>query len=149
VSTVSAPTPLVNSVGRPCRGREHRFGDNESGELWNTTNNGDTGYDADPRPTLVSLSRAQGHFIEVAGGEGDTLVVTSSGQLYTFGSNVAGQPGLATGTFTPQPGADAGRPTRGTRVGSVGVRSYAHESLAIVGGRQSDLGDPHRHQREE
>jgi alpha-tubulin suppressor-like RCC1 family protein len=74
----------------------YAFGDNDSGQL---------GY-PEPRqnatPRLVTLPGEQGTITQVAAGLDFSLVVTSSGQLYAFGDNNAGQLGTTVniGTFS-------------------------------------------------
>ncbi len=75
-------------------GQLYAFGDNQYGQLGSTTNNGhDT---PNPTPTLVTLPGASGPVTQVAEGAYHSLAVTSTGQLYAFGSNYYGQLGNAT-----------------------------------------------------
>jgi alpha-tubulin suppressor-like RCC1 family protein len=79
-------------------GQLYAFGDNYYGELGNATNNGsDT---ANPTPTLVSLPGATGGVVQVAAGDNDSLAVTSTGQLYTFGYNQFGELGISNNSGT-------------------------------------------------
>ncbi len=84
-------------------GQLYGFGSNSAGELGSTTNNGTS--KPNPTPTLISLPGASGPVSEVAVGGGHSLVLTSSGQLYAFGSNIFGQLGNTTneGTYNPNP----------------------------------------------
>lgn len=81
----------------------YAFGANSAGQLGNATNNG-TG-NPNPTPTLVELPGATGSVAQIAGGGAHSLVLTSTGQLYAFGANDAGQLGYATnsGTSNPNP----------------------------------------------
>ena len=77
------------------------FGYNANGQLGNATNNG-TGT-PNPTPTVATLPGQIGTISQIAAGSFHSLAVTSSGQLYSFGSNVDGQLGIAasSGTGTP------------------------------------------------
>ncbi len=77
-------------------GQLYAFGNNWFGELGNSTNNGIYAYEANPTPTLVTLPGKIGSVIQAAAGGGQSLVVTSSGQLYAFGENLWGQLGNET-----------------------------------------------------
>jgi alpha-tubulin suppressor-like RCC1 family protein len=82
-------------------GQLYAFGNNESGQLGNTTNNGTT--EPNPTPTLVSLPGATGPVVQAAAGTGYSMALTASGQLYGFGSNVVGQLGNATNSGNTKP----------------------------------------------
>ncbi|MGO9794366.1 MAG: hypothetical protein ACLP8S_34030 [Solirubrobacteraceae bacterium] len=79
------------------------FGDNYYGQLGTATNDGINF--ANPTPTLVTLPGESGIVTAVAAGDDFSLVVTSGGQLYSFGTNYDGQLGSATsaGTSVPNP----------------------------------------------
>ena len=98
------------SAWRRCRsalatspGEVYAFGDNHYGQLGNATNNGVNS--PNPTPALVSLPGASGPATEIAAGYEHSMVLTSSGQLYTFGHNEYGELGRPTnsGTGTPTP----------------------------------------------
>jgi alpha-tubulin suppressor-like RCC1 family protein len=84
-------------------GQLYAFGDNEGGQLGNPTN--DTNLNPNPVPALVALTGATGPVVQVAAGEQHTLAVTSTGELFAFGSNEQGQLGIDAnvGTSTPNP----------------------------------------------
>jgi alpha-tubulin suppressor-like RCC1 family protein len=84
-------------------GQLYAFGVNRQGQLGNTTNNGND--NANPTPSLVTLPGASGPITQIAAGFAHSLAVTSTGQLYSFGSNDKGQLGKATnsGNGTPNP----------------------------------------------
>ena len=71
------------------------FGNNDSGELGNTTNNGTNNgaFIPNPHPVRVGLPGQVGTITQIAAGYDHTLVVTSSGQLYAFGYNGSGDLG--------------------------------------------------------
>jgi alpha-tubulin suppressor-like RCC1 family protein len=71
------------------------FGNNDSGELGNTTNNGTNNgaFIPNPHPVRVGLPGQNGTITQIAAGYDHTLVVTSSGQLYAFGYNGSGDLG--------------------------------------------------------
>lgn len=79
------------------------FGDNQYGELGNATNNGS--HAANPTPTLITLPGKNGTISQIAAGTDHSAVLTSTGQLYTFGGNYYGQLGNSTnsGTSNPNP----------------------------------------------
>ncbi len=133
-----------HSLALTSTGQLYAFGANEAGQLGNTTDNGDTGYVAHPTPTLVSFPSLEGHITQVAGGEGDSLAVTSSGQLYAFGSDAGGELGImttaSTGTSEPHPTPTPVDLPAGTRISSVAVGSFASQTLAVVGGGQQISG---------
>jgi alpha-tubulin suppressor-like RCC1 family protein len=80
-------------------GQLYAFGDNHFGEL------GISGTEKTATPTLVTLPGQDGAITGVAAGGEHTLVMTASGQLYSFGSNQYGQLGSETnvGTTSPNP----------------------------------------------
>jgi alpha-tubulin suppressor-like RCC1 family protein len=112
----ASPTPMpvglpgaTGAVIRVAAGNEHSlaitssgqlyaFGRNRYGQLGTTTNNGSD--NADPNPAQVTLPGATGPVVQADAGDDDTLVVTSSGQLYAFGYNRYGELGTATNNNT-------------------------------------------------
>lgn len=82
-------------------GQLYAFGNNAFGQLGNETNINQITGKANPTPTLVTLPGQSGPVVEVAPGLQHTLVLTESGQLYSFGANTSGQLGRET---TPEPG---------------------------------------------
>lgn len=76
-------------------GQVYAFGENYVGQLGSAAN-----FAANPTPTPVTLPGQVGRATQVAAGgvsapgNSETLVVTSSGQLYAFGSNEFGQLGV-------------------------------------------------------
>jgi alpha-tubulin suppressor-like RCC1 family protein len=112
-------------------GQLYAFGANGSGQLGTAVNVG-TG-EPNPSPTSVSLPAASGSVTEAAVGEGYSLAVTSTGQLYSFGENQFGQLGLATnsGIFAANP-----TPALVTLPGATGpvseVAAGANHSLAVT-----------------
>ncbi|MGA2005992.1 MAG: hypothetical protein ABSH27_00325 [Solirubrobacteraceae bacterium] len=109
-------------------GQLYAFGDNEYGQLGIPT-----AVQKTATPTLVSLPQEKGVVTQVAAGGGQTLVVTSSGQLYTFGFNIYGQLGNSTsiGTQNANP-----TPTLVTLPGATGpvvqVSATGNSSLAVT-----------------
>jgi alpha-tubulin suppressor-like RCC1 family protein len=101
-------------------GQLYSFGGNVSGQLGRAANTGQTGTSGlgtpNPVPMLVSLPGATGRISQIAAGGGHSLVVTSTGQLYSFGNNGVGQlgqpvtaPGYeATPALVSLPGATGG-----------------------------------------
>jgi len=75
-------------------GQLYAFGDNQYGQLGNATHN--AANLANPIPAPVVLPGATGGVVRVAAGGAHTLALTSTGQLYAFGINLAGELGSAT-----------------------------------------------------
>ncbi len=100
------PTLLVVSVllamaGSPSQaaaptstGQLYSFGYNFDGQLGNLANNGTE--NPNPTPTIVNLPGASGPVTQIAAGYAHSLALTSTGQLYAFGSNTYGQLGSTT-----------------------------------------------------
>lgn len=84
-----------HSLAITAGGQLYAFGRNYYGELGRATNNLKS--DPNPTPTLVGLPGATGLPIGVATGETYSLVVTATGQLYSFGENRYGQLGNTIG----------------------------------------------------
>jgi len=82
-------------------GSVYAFGDNSYGQLGTAINSG-TG-NANPTPALVSLPGQRGQVTEIAAGTDHSLALTSSGQLYAFGSNHEGELGIPTNSGTNSP----------------------------------------------
>jgi alpha-tubulin suppressor-like RCC1 family protein len=84
-------------------GHLYAFGSNDSGQLGNSTNIGTP--TANPTPAQVALPQGSGYVTSVAAGTFSTLVLTSLGQVYSFGANYSGQLGttLDAETETPVP----------------------------------------------
>jgi alpha-tubulin suppressor-like RCC1 family protein len=101
LAALALPAAAPAAVTTP--GHVYAFGRNEAGELGITANVGTN--TANPTPTAVALPGATGYATEVAEGSFWTLVVTSSGQLFSFGSNGLGELGTSAeaGTFTALP----------------------------------------------
>lgn len=81
-------------------GQLYGFGENVFGQLGHEANINQTTGKANPTPTQVTLPGQVGQVVEVATGVFHTLVLTESGQLYSFGDNHSGQLGRET---TPGP----------------------------------------------
>lgn len=75
-------------------GALYAFGSNTYGQLGAAVNSGTT--QPNPTPTLVVLPQSTGTVTQIAAGIEFGLAVTSTGQLYAFGSNSEGQLGTAT-----------------------------------------------------
>jgi alpha-tubulin suppressor-like RCC1 family protein len=101
LAALASPSAALAEVTTP--GHLYGFGDNEAGQLGSTANIETMA--ANPTPAITALPEGSGHATEVASGSFYTLVVTSTGNLYSFGSNFLGELGTTTdsGTFTPDP----------------------------------------------
>jgi hypothetical protein len=87
-----------HSLALTSTGQLYAFGRNFYGQLGSTTDNGsDT---ANPTPAPLVLPGASGPVSEIAAGADHSLAVTSTGQLYAFGSNRFGQLGNPAGSGT-------------------------------------------------
>ncbi len=99
---------LVVSAGAPSwandptsAGLLYAFGENRSGELGNTTNYNTMEPNATPTP--VELPPASGTVVQAAAGAAHSLVLTSTGQLYSFGNNGYGQLGTEANVGANEP----------------------------------------------
>ena len=94
-----------DSLALTSTGQLYAFGDNEYGELGNTTLNGIES--VNPTPTVVSIPGASGPVTQIAAGAYFNLALTSAGQLFAFGENSFGELGSTanngTGTANPTP----------------------------------------------
>ncbi len=80
-------------------GQLYGFGENSAGQLASTVGNGSEA--ANPMPVLLTLPGATGPVVQTAAGARFTLALTSSDQLYAFGSNEYGQLGVVAGSGAP------------------------------------------------
>jgi alpha-tubulin suppressor-like RCC1 family protein/DNA-binding beta-propeller fold protein YncE len=93
-----------HSLAVTAAGRLDAFGENEYGQLGDTTDN--LTYAPNPQPTLVTLPGEVGPVIQAAAGHDHSLALTSTGQLYAFGYDEQGQLGAPPGEerqVTPNP----------------------------------------------
>jgi alpha-tubulin suppressor-like RCC1 family protein len=121
----------AHSLALTSTGQLYAFGRNFYGQLGNTTGNGSE--TANPTPTALVLPGASGPVSEIAAGADHSLAVTSTGQLYAFGSNRFGQLGNPTGSGTELANAT---PLRVSLPGATGpvvqvAAGFAH-SLALT-----------------
>src|SRR5262249_31056551 len=96
VTHIAAGT--MHSLVASSSGQLFAFGWNLWGQLGSTTNL--VTNNANPTPTLVTLSGQSGSIAQLASGYAHSLVVTSTGQLFTFGYNQNGALGRAPTTST-------------------------------------------------
>src|SRR5690348_3742286 len=82
---------LFHSLALTSSGQLYAFGYNKWGQLGNTSGTGTE--NANPVPALVTLPGQTGHVTQIAAGAFHSLALTSSGQLYAFGSNKYGELG--------------------------------------------------------
>jgi alpha-tubulin suppressor-like RCC1 family protein len=110
-------------------GQLYAFGQNFEGQLGIDPNLSTS----NQTPTLVALPGATGPVTQIAAGQSHSLALTSTGQLYAFGSNLDGQLGLASnsGTSNPNP-----TPTLVTLPGATGpvaqVAAGGNHSFALT-----------------
>jgi alpha-tubulin suppressor-like RCC1 family protein len=119
-----------HSLALTSTGQLYAFGQNSSGQLGTATNTATP----NPTPALVGLPAAAGPLVQIAAGAADTLLVTASGRLITFGSNEAGQLGSTNGLATSMPNPTAGTPDlpAGTTIDAVARGATAGHTLALV-----------------
>jgi alpha-tubulin suppressor-like RCC1 family protein len=86
-----------HSLALTSSGQLYTFGLNYEGQLGIRTNSGTSV--ANPTPALVTLPGANGTITHIAAGCWHSLAATSSGQLYAFGWDFAGQLGRESGTI--------------------------------------------------
>jgi alpha-tubulin suppressor-like RCC1 family protein len=84
-------------------GQLYAFGNNFYGQIGRSANSGTKA--PNPKAALVTLPGAGGPVVQASVGRAQSLAVTSTGQLYSFGSNSDGQLGVSTnfGTSNPNP----------------------------------------------
>jgi hypothetical protein len=113
------------SLALTSSGQLYAFGNDEYGQL----GNGKSDDEAHPTPEAITLPGITGSIEEIAAGKNHSLVVTSSGQLYAFGSDQYGQLGNGKNEETPYT-----TPTLVDlpSVTSVALGSSANHVLAIV-----------------
>ncbi|MGE0506991.1 MAG: putative Ig domain-containing protein, partial [Solirubrobacterales bacterium] len=108
VSLPSATGPVVQaaagayfSLALTASGQLYSFGNN----VYGTLGRGPSNSSPNPTPALVSLPGATGVPVQISVGTKHALVLTASGQLYSFGENANGQLGRAenAGSFNPNP----------------------------------------------
>jgi alpha-tubulin suppressor-like RCC1 family protein len=112
------------SLALTSTGQLYAFGNDEYGQL----GNGKSDTESHPTPEAITLAGVTGSIREIAAGKNHSLVVTSSGELYAFGSDQYGQLGNGKTEETPY-----STPTLVlSHVKSVARGSSANHVLAIV-----------------
>jgi alpha-tubulin suppressor-like RCC1 family protein len=96
---LGALLPAQASSAWAAAGQLYGFGENSAGQLASTVGNGSE--TANPTPAPLTLPAASGPVVQTAAGARFTLALTSTGQLYAFGSNQYGQLGVASGSGAP------------------------------------------------
>jgi hypothetical protein len=121
-----------HSVASTAGGQLYACGGNQTGQLGTATNNNTD--KANPVPAQVALAGRVGSIAQIAGGDDDSLVVTSSGQLFSFGENNFGQLGRETnsGTMAANPTPTLVPLATGTTIDTVAKGPVAFHSLALV-----------------
>jgi alpha-tubulin suppressor-like RCC1 family protein len=90
---ISAVAP-ASAAGTTSPGQLYAFGENDDGQLGNAAGNGSTS--ANPTPAQLSVAAATGSLVQVATAKDHSLLLTSSGQVFSFGDNYYGQLGNTT-----------------------------------------------------
>jgi alpha-tubulin suppressor-like RCC1 family protein len=135
--TVITPIFGATNIVQIAAGGDHALALDDHNELfgWGDAANGQIGTGssnaANTVPTAVTPAPA-GHIVRLVGGQGDSLVLNSSGQLFTFGDNTLGQLGVpATSGSGANPTPAAVAPP-GTTIDAVGAGAQGNHTLAIV-----------------
>jgi alpha-tubulin suppressor-like RCC1 family protein len=120
-----------HSLALSSSGQLYAWGENNEGQLGNTTNNGSS--NPNQTPAVVAVPAGAGTIVRIAGGIDFTLALTSSGRLYGFGDNSAGQLGVTTnsGTTVPNP-APAPITAPGATLDDVASGAAGYHTLAFV-----------------
>jgi alpha-tubulin suppressor-like RCC1 family protein len=84
----------ASAAGTTAPGQLYAFGENNDGQLGNAAGNGSTS--ANPTPVQLSVPAATGQLVQVATSKDHSLLLTSSGQVFSFGDNYYGQLGNTT-----------------------------------------------------
>jgi alpha-tubulin suppressor-like RCC1 family protein len=95
---LAASSPALADPPASSPGELYAFGANRFGELASAVNNGSEAANATPLP--VSLPGAEGPVVQIAAGDGGSLALTRDGHLYSFGENLYGELGRASGSGT-------------------------------------------------
>lgn len=100
-SIVEITSGFDSSYALTSTGQLFAWGTNEYGQLGTSLNE----RGANPVPALVTLPGQTGRVVEIASGSGHNLVLTSTGQIYSFGLNLYSELGNYTnrGASTPNP----------------------------------------------
>jgi alpha-tubulin suppressor-like RCC1 family protein len=83
---------LEHTLALTSSGQLYAFGDNQEGELGDTTNL--EKWWPNPTPTPVGLPGASGRIVQIAADKESSFALTSTGELYAFGSNYWGELGF-------------------------------------------------------
>jgi alpha-tubulin suppressor-like RCC1 family protein len=114
---VAAAAGSYFSLALTSTGQLFGFGYNGSGQLGNGTNAGANV--ANYTPLAITLPGATGPAIRIAAGDSHALVLTSTGQLYSFGDNEYGELGTTTNVGTIDPNSTPALVTLPGLVGAV------------------------------
>ena len=122
-----------HSLAVTSAGQLYAFGSNRFGQLGNPASSGTEL--ANPTPLRVSLPGARGPVVQVAAGFAHSLALTSTGQLYAFGSNEFGQLGSAdnSGTSNPTPPAQVVLPGATGPVSQIAAGAFHSLALTSTG----------------
>jgi alpha-tubulin suppressor-like RCC1 family protein len=136
LAPAAATTPATASSALP--GQLYAFGDNQWGQLGNPTNNMNHGENVpNPTPAPVTLPGEIGAVSQAAVGGDHSLAITSTGQLYAFGSNYFGQLGNKTNNLKEEANP---APTLVTLPGHLGpvtqITAGRYHSLAVTSSGQ-------------
>ncbi len=121
-----------HSLALTSSGQLYAFGENKYGQLGNTGNNGTSS--PNPNPAPISLPGATGPVVWIAAGSAHSLALTSTGQLFAFGSNRYGQLGNANnnGTSNPNPTPTLVDLGAGTTIDTMVSGADADHTLVVV-----------------
>ena len=119
-----------HSLAATSSGQLYGFGHNQFGQLGTVTNNGTSM--PNPTPALVSLPAQGGTIADMAVGEYFSLVLTSSGQLYAFGTNYSGQHGTTTNIASPNANPTPTLVTMPGQIGSITRVAVGQDHSLVV-----------------
>ncbi|HEX4466277.1 MAG TPA: putative Ig domain-containing protein, partial [Solirubrobacteraceae bacterium] len=142
VHSVPLPVVMPPSAGpviQIAAGEEHNLALTAGGQLyaWGASGEGELGAEygfPQPLPQLVTLPGAIGRIVKIGAGAESSLALTSSGQLYTFGSNESGQLGRAgnAGTKEENPTPTPVMLPEGATVDTLGGGCCGSQTLAVI-----------------
>ncbi len=147
-STTLEPRPMpaivtlpgeVGPVIQVAAGNHHSLALTATGQLYSFgyDHEGQLGIPPDeaiphPTPTLVRLPGASGRIIRIAAGNGYSLALTSTGELYAFGEDSFGELGTAPGENRGAPHPTPARVPLPSNAETMATGSWAQQTLVVL-----------------